>query len=84
MNEAWILSGEERETTPDGGLQFSQPRNLSWRRTEIDLVGSDRFRGRYLLDGPEIWYYEAGAKQYEANWSLGHKTGYEPFGTAGT
>lgn len=35
--------------------------------------------GRYLLDGPETWYYPNGKKEYEATWRRGVKVGQEAY-----
>lgn len=79
MNEAWILSdtdasspmqattGEnihQQETYPDGGLK------VSWN-------GRRDTSGRFVLDGPEAWFFPDGKKQYEATWHNGRKAGVE-------
>jgi len=81
MNEAWILSGDERETTVTSERSAAFPGRETYpggapKATWSGVIDS---AGRYVLDGPEIWYYESGAKQYEATWSLGRKTGHETF-----
>ena len=38
--------------------------------------GSD---GRYLLEGAEVWHYDNGQKQREANYEKGFKTGKETY-----
>lgn len=45
-------------------------------RTGLNLRLSS---GRFLLDGPERWYYEDGAMQREANYKLGRKVGTETY-----
>jgi len=84
LNEAWILDQKaqrEDPTAPTSARQLSsvkkyeekypngQPR-LRWSAG----IGSD---GRYLLDGEEVWYYEAGQKQREATYRQGYKVGRE-------
>jgi hypothetical protein len=86
MNEAWILdknatradpmaptsSGpltnirEYEEKYPNG-----QPR-LTWSAGK----SSD---GRYLLEGAEVWHYDNGQKQREANYEKGVKVGQETY-----
>jgi len=81
MNEAWILSdstetsasahgtGEplrSRETYPNGKLR------ASWS-------GRADLSGHYLMAGVETQYYRDGARQYEATWNDGIKTGLETF-----
>jgi formylglycine-generating enzyme required for sulfatase activity len=81
MNEAWILSGEERETTVRSDPSAALPGRETYpggalKSTWSGVIDS---AGRYLLEGPEVWYYESGAKQYEATWSSGRKVGHETF-----
>ncbi|MDQ5978239.1 MAG: hypothetical protein QG602_1213, partial [Verrucomicrobiota bacterium] len=86
LNEAWILGDEtfadddpamnrsrattitgvtaHRENFPDG-----TPR-LTWSSGRAD-------DGRILLHGAETWFYPGGAKQREATYRLGVKTGRE-------
>ncbi|MDT8067383.1 MAG: SUMF1/EgtB/PvdO family nonheme iron enzyme [Terriglobia bacterium] len=83
LNEAWIMSNDDRPTTipeteastkvlhgtqsyPDGRLQ------AKW-------TGIVDASGRYLLHGPETWYYENGKKQYEVNYRNGKKVGDETY-----
>jgi antitoxin component YwqK of YwqJK toxin-antitoxin module len=39
--------------------------------------------GRYLLHGPESWFYADGSKQYEVNYAAGVKTGPERYWARG-
>ncbi|GMW00386.1 MAG: hypothetical protein AMXMBFR84_15230 [Candidatus Hydrogenedentota bacterium] len=86
MNESWILATESNsppnealmtnsahvirdvnlysESYPDG-----KPKH-TWNAG----VGDD---GRYLLHGPESWFYSDGTKCYETTYELGQKTGLE-------
>lgn len=65
-NSAHVVSGIEihEERYPDGR------RRLSWSAGR----GDD---GRYLLQGPERWYYPDGALEYEAVFERGEKVGAE-------
>jgi hypothetical protein len=79
LNEAWVLEGgpeagpaslrdvkSYREAYPDG-----KPR-ATWSAG----VSED---GRYLLDGPQIFYYPNGRKQWEAAFKDGHHRGLETY-----
>ena len=79
MNEAWILSDSTGETPT------AAPSGPTWQESALWPDGKPRARwsgrsedgGRYVLDGPETWYAEDGAKLYEATWRDGRKTGRE-------
>lgn len=88
MNEAWILS-DDSTSDDDTALmantagairevgQFREQYPNGQTRVEWHAgVGDDR---RYLVHGKETWYYEDGAKQYEATFELGRKVGAETF-----
>jgi hypothetical protein len=83
MNEAWILDpmaggdlppdpcetgtvNQYEEDYPGGGTK------AAWGAKICD-------DGRYLLHGAETWYYEGGAKQYEATYYNGKKVGGETY-----
>ncbi len=86
MNEAWILSDTNRLTN-DSEIITSKTgtpgKTREYRESYPD--GSPRITGSaviiedgcYLLDGTETWYYPGGAKQYQAKFAQGHKTGKE-------
>jgi hypothetical protein len=86
LNEAWIRDGnatreDPMATTAIGPLadvkqlEERYPDGRSRLTWNVGL-GSD---GRYLLQGSEIWYYENGQKQREANYEKGSKTGAEKY-----
>ena len=81
MNEAWILSPETAET-PAG---FAPGEPLRGRETFADgklrarWSGARDAAGRFVLNGEEAWYYPNGAKQYQAEWRNGLKTGIETY-----
>ncbi|HEY0944042.1 MAG TPA: SUMF1/EgtB/PvdO family nonheme iron enzyme [Opitutaceae bacterium] len=88
LNEAWILSDE---TFADDDPAMSRGRATTLRgvqeHRETFADGSPRVvwssgiadDGRVLLHGKESWYYPGGAKQREAGYQLGVKTGHETF-----
>ena len=84
MNEAWILSDSTGETPT------AAPSGRTWQESAAWPDGKPRARwsgrsedgGRYVLDGPETWYAEDGAKLYEATWRDGRKTGRETWWSA--
>lgn len=81
MNEAWILSAETGETKT--GPALSKP--IRGRETFADgkprstWTGALDASGRFVLSGDETWYYPGGAKQYQATWRDGMKTGVETY-----
>ncbi len=86
MNEAWILDQNATREDPmaptsGGPLADVKPQEEKYpsgqpRLTWSAGLGSD---GRYLLQGREVWYYENGQKQREANYEKGYKTGTETY-----
>lgn len=86
MNEAWILQPSataEDPTAPEPTCSLPSVRTyqeiypngrtrLAWSAG----VGAD---GRWLLDGPETWYYPTGQKQREATYRHGYKVGRETY-----
>ena len=88
LNEAWILS-KETFADNDPAMDWSQAteiRNVQAHR-ENYADGKPRVTwssglandGRVLLHGRETWYYPDGAKQREAEYALGVKTGLETY-----
>jgi hypothetical protein len=83
LNEAWIL---DRQAGMDDG---KPPKAQSERVIEREFYPGGRLRsqwsgviasdGRYLLDGPEIFYHEDGRKWHEATYQLGRKAGTETY-----
>ena len=88
FNEAWILDNEQGERS-DAELMSSSAKAVPAARlmeekypsgkAHIAASGGIADDGRFLLNGPEIWYYENGQKQHEAEYKLGRKTGTENF-----
>jgi len=86
MNEAWILDKQAMREDPmastsNGPLTQIMPQEEQYpngrpRLTWSSGRGSD---GRYLLQGLEVWYYDNGQKQREANYEKGFKTGKETY-----
>jgi len=86
MNEAWILSDEKEWTSINELMESSanQIRQVTAfeekypnGKIRIQFSGDISDDGRFLLEGSEIWFYENGNKQYEANYHLGKKVGLE-------
>ncbi len=85
LNEAWILdpsagvpAGAPVTATSEPATETEKYPSGKVRATWSGVTASD---GRYLLDGPETFYYESGAKQYEVTYRLGHKVGSETYQT---
>lgn len=86
LNEAWILDphatrADPMAPPPGGALANVQTHiekhpNGQARLTWMAGKGSD---GRYLLEGTEVWHYDNGQKQREANYEKGFKTGKETY-----
>jgi len=79
MNEAWILSDSTTETpvTPGDNADVRETENWPDGRMRATWSGKRDSAGRYVLDGPETWYAENGAKLYAVTWRDGVKTGSE-------
>jgi formylglycine-generating enzyme required for sulfatase activity len=85
LNEAWILD-------PAAGLPADAPISVpkaetfeekhSNGRTRCIYSGGRASDGRWLLEGEESWFYESGAKQYQATWRAGRKIGTETYRSA--
>ncbi|MEZ6031774.1 MAG: SUMF1/EgtB/PvdO family nonheme iron enzyme [Planctomycetaceae bacterium] len=86
FNEAWVDLPEQADEG-DANLMASTAHRISaitkhkehyangqLRQTWSAGIGDD---GRYLLHGPEKWFYPDGTLQYEASFSLGKKDGGE-------
>ncbi len=76
LNEAWVLKGPTqadfsgifgvdnyRETYPGGKVK------ATWSAAV--------HHGEYRLEGPQIFYYESGQKQWEATFQMGRRIGVE-------
>jgi len=86
MNEAWILDGPTAERSNEElmtstATAVGQVKTYEERYPGGALKGSwtggVADDGRFLLHGPETWYYEDGQKQWEMTWALGRKVGTE-------
>jgi hypothetical protein len=80
LNEAWIWSdaGDIAPETSGGTIKkFSE----NFPNGKLRSQWSARIcpNGRFLLDGVETDFYENGAKQHEATYASGRKTGEEAF-----
>ncbi|MCA9112861.1 MAG: exo-alpha-sialidase, partial [Planctomycetaceae bacterium] len=86
FNEAWVDLAEQKDQG-DANLMQSTAQSISsvtkykerYPNGQLHLawsagIGDD---GRYLLHGPERWYYPDGTLQYEATFALGKKVGSE-------
>jgi hypothetical protein len=87
FNEAWLLSDstptDERALTANTATQIHDVRDYrenyadgSPRITWSAGIGND---GRYLLEGPETWYYPSGVFQRQATYHLGEKVDTEVY-----
>ena len=88
MNEAWIMSDAtfpDDDPRMDGSVATKISKVQSHSESYADGhphitwssgVGDD---GRVLLQGRETWFYADGAKQHEADYRLGVKTGVETY-----
>lgn len=80
MNEAWILSDETQQTgRSKPGPRTLHTENYPGGAREAQWGSETEASGRYLLDGPETWYYPNGKKEYEATWQRGVKIGRETY-----
>jgi len=88
MNEVWILD-EGTEEIPDKELMKSTATTISNVRDYEEKHPNGRIKAtwsagvadddRYLLHGPEAWFYPNGKKQRKANYRLGYKVGEETY-----
>jgi len=88
MNEAWILD-ESANETDDKVIMKSSATSIPEveeysecypdGQIKITWSGGIANDGRFLLHGPENWYYENGQKMREANYELGYKVGTETY-----
>jgi hypothetical protein len=88
MNEAWIMSDatladedprmDQSAATTIASVQ-SHAENYANGRPHITWSSGVANDGRVLLQGRETWFYADGAKQHEADYRLGVKTGAETY-----
>jgi hypothetical protein len=86
MNEAWILDTKSSQFSQDKLMQ-SAAQSIKMVQNYHESFPNGKIRmkyqggiaddGRFLLHGKEIWYYENGKVQYEAEYNLGEKKGRE-------
>jgi hypothetical protein len=82
MNEAWILAGDSATpTTPaeTKGKVTTVEQKFASGKLQAKWSGGTDASGRFLLSGPETWFYSDGSKEYEATWHNGVKTGRESY-----
>jgi hypothetical protein len=90
FNEAWILAEDTRyEDMSDAKLMKSSATKIlklesfqkkySRGNTQATWSGGIADNGRFLLDGPETWYYMNGKKQWQVTYKLGRKVGKETY-----
>jgi formylglycine-generating enzyme required for sulfatase activity len=81
LNEAWILSDTEAPSPDPTSIGPSTQHSERWPNGKLKGEWSTARAndGRTLLEGPQTFYYESGAKQWIANFHLGKRTGEEVF-----
>jgi len=90
FNEAWILAEHtEYEGMSDAELMKSSAMKIlklerfekkySNGNTRATWSGGIADNGRFVLDGPETWYYRNGKKQWQVTYKLGRKVGKETY-----
>jgi formylglycine-generating enzyme required for sulfatase activity len=92
FNEAWILAKDsEYDRMRDVELMEPSATEISSAKTYEEKYPNRKLRirwsggvgddGRFLLDGPQNWYYRSGQKQYRATYDKGRKIGTETYWT---
>ena len=79
LNEYWVLNGDGAAS---GGLSGAVGRHEEkFADGKLRAVWSDGWSsdGRYLLNGPQTFFYENGRKQWESEWVAGRHSGTEVF-----
>jgi hypothetical protein len=79
MNEAWLLDAQAGEASAEAkrGRAVQGRETYPDGKTKAEWSGNILGDGRFVLDGPEVWYSPHGEKRYEVKWSFGKKTGTE-------
>ena len=81
LNEAWIFDAhagaQSHQNVTAASPRSRESEKYPSGKTRATWSGVTASDGRYLLDGPEIFYYENGHKKYEVNYRFGRKTGAE-------
>jgi hypothetical protein len=80
FNEAWILS-DATEPAPEtgGGSVKAYSEKYVGGKVRVTWKARNCPNGRYLLDGPEVSFYENGRKEHQVTYLNGRKTGEETF-----
>jgi formylglycine-generating enzyme required for sulfatase activity len=78
MNEAWVLEGgDEMPRTQPSDVRPSQE---TYADGKLKATWSGGIaEGGYVLDGPQVFYYPNGRKQWEATFRAGRKVGAESY-----
>ena len=86
FNEAWLLSDKE-VSLDEAGLMRSRATQIRTvekiqskypdGKIRIEASGGVADDGRFLLHGPQRWYFPNGDLEYASNYELGRKTGRE-------
>ena len=89
FNEAWILSGEDDNSASDKELMTSSATSIKNVKKYVEKYPNGNVKvkykggiandGRFLLHGPQTWYYQNGALQRKAEYKLGRKVGQETY-----
>ncbi|MHC4060246.1 MAG: toxin-antitoxin system YwqK family antitoxin, partial [Planctomycetota bacterium] len=90
FNEAWLLAKDTRqEKMSDAELMASTAGSVSRVKAyqenypdgkkRIEFHGGIGDDGRFLLHGPETWYYPDGTTQRQADYDKGRKVGAEKY-----
>ena len=89
FNEAWILSGEDDSSASDKELMISSATSIKNVKKYVERYPNGNVKlkykggiandGRFLLQGPQTWYYQNGAIQRKAEYKMGRKVGQETY-----
>jgi formylglycine-generating enzyme required for sulfatase activity len=86
LNEAWVRQpgvGRQQfvpaKVTMAPATVKQHQQNYVSGQTKVTFSAGIGADGRYLLDGPETWYYENGQKQWQVNYKAGDKIGTETY-----
>ncbi len=81
LNEAWILAPEAAKSPEAVSIGAIAKHAEKWPNGKLKAEWSTARAsdGRILLEGPQTFYFENGAKQWTSEFHLGRKTGDEVF-----
>jgi formylglycine-generating enzyme required for sulfatase activity len=81
LNEAWILAPDTAQSPDPDSIGSVTKHFEKWPNGKLKAEwGTARVNdGRTLLEGPQTFYFEDGARQWTADFHLGRKTGDEVF-----